>query len=107
MLQGLKAEAPLHSETRRGRQLRLRFCCQPLAVGAIVALALFMATTGTAIPLIANSDATNTDTTSGAGLYVDPTNGLGSWIWASTVSDNQTVLLWKSFEIPASPRIFR
>ena len=47
------------------------------------------------------------DATSGAGLYNDPTNGLGSWIWAATVSDNQTVQLWKSFEIPPSSRVKR
>jgi signal transduction histidine kinase len=32
--------------------------------------------------------------------YDSPTNGLGSWIWDSTVSDNQTVHLWRAFEIP-------
>lgn len=46
-----------------------------------------------------------TDATSGAGLYDDPTNGLGSWIWGSVVSDNQTCLLWKSFVIPVTNHI--
>lgn len=53
------------------------------------------------------SESTNADATSGAGLYVDPTSGLGSWIWASKVSDNQTILLWKEFDIPSSPRLWR
>ena len=43
--------------------------------------------------------------TSGVELYKDPTNGLGSWIWAAKVTDNQTVLLWKSFDIPLSASI--
>jgi signal transduction histidine kinase len=30
-----------------------------------------------------------------------PTNGLGSWIWASNTFDGQTCQLWNSFEIPA------
>jgi signal transduction histidine kinase len=32
--------------------------------------------------------------------YDSPTNGLGSWIWDSKVSDNQTCHFWKAFEIP-------
>jgi two-component sensor histidine kinase len=32
--------------------------------------------------------------------YDNPTNGLGSWIWDSKVADNQTIHLWRSFEIP-------
>jgi signal transduction histidine kinase len=32
--------------------------------------------------------------------YDSPTNGLGSWIWDSKVTDNQTIHLWRSFEIP-------
>jgi signal transduction histidine kinase len=42
------------------------------------------------------------DATSGAGIYDNPTNGLGSWIWSATVSDNQTCLLWRSFTVPVS-----
>jgi len=33
------------------------------------------------------------------------TNLVGSWIWASTVSNNQTVLMWRSFEIPDSAQV--
>src|ERR1700722_4875975 len=33
------------------------------------------------------------------------TNILGSWIWVSTVSDLQTVRMWKSFEIPGSTQV--
>jgi signal transduction histidine kinase len=45
--------------------------------------------------------------TSGAGLYNDPTNGLGDWIWSVQVGDNQICHLWKSFEIPKSAPISR
>lgn len=43
------------------------------------------------------SEAPSSDT---LGRYDSPTNGLGSWIWDSTVSDNQTIHLWRAFEIP-------
>lgn len=33
------------------------------------------------------------------------TNVVGSWIWAGAVADNQTVRLWRSFEIPASAQV--
>lgn len=49
---------------------------------------------------VAIADSTGSDNPIGAELYKDPTNGLGSWIWASKVADNQTVLLWRSFEVP-------
>lgn len=45
------------------------------------------------------------DARSGSGLHDDPTNGLGSWIWADKVADNQTCLLWKEFEVPSSTRV--
>jgi signal transduction histidine kinase len=35
-----------------------------------------------------------------AEMYVSPTNGLGSWIWEEKTIDDQTCLLWKTFEIP-------
>jgi signal transduction histidine kinase len=41
------------------------------------------------------------------GYYDSPTNGLGSWIWETTVSDNQTCQLWRSFEVPPSTGIGR
>jgi signal transduction histidine kinase len=37
--------------------------------------------------------------------YISPTNGLGSWIWASNTFDNQTCLLWKTIEIPETSRV--
>jgi hypothetical protein len=55
--------------------------------------------------LVATFDPAKANATSRAGLYNDPTNGLGSWIWAAKVFDNQTCLLWKSFEIPPSTRV--
>ena len=37
--------------------------------------------------------------------YISPTNGLGSWIWASNTFDGQTCQLWRTFEIPATAKI--
>jgi signal transduction histidine kinase len=37
--------------------------------------------------------------------YVSPTNGLGSWIWASNTFAGQTCQFWNSFEIPAGQGI--
>jgi signal transduction histidine kinase len=31
----------------------------------------------------------------------NPTNGLGSWIWAAKTFDRQTCQLWRAFEVPA------
>lgn len=45
------------------------------------------------------------DSTSGAGIYDNPTNGLGSWIWNDTVTNNQICLLWRSFTIPVSENV--
>jgi signal transduction histidine kinase len=35
----------------------------------------------------------------------NPTNGLGSWIWASNTFDRQTCQFWRSFEIPAASAV--
>jgi signal transduction histidine kinase len=37
--------------------------------------------------------------------YVSPTNGLGSWIWASNTFDGQKCQLWKTFEIPSGSMV--
>ena len=37
--------------------------------------------------------------------YISPTNGLGSWIWASNTFNGQTCQLWRTFEIPATAKI--
>jgi signal transduction histidine kinase len=37
--------------------------------------------------------------------YISPTNGLGSWIWASNTFNGQTCQLWRTFEIPAADKI--
>ncbi len=37
--------------------------------------------------------------------YVSPTNGLGSWIWASNTLDGQSCHFWNTFEIPASSSV--
>jgi len=54
----------------------------------------------TSSELVANADSLGASSPPANELYKDPTNGLGSWIWAAKVADNQTVLLWRSFEIP-------
>ena len=35
----------------------------------------------------------------------NPTNGLGSWIWAARTLDRQTCQFWREFEIPEGSRI--
>lgn len=37
--------------------------------------------------------------------YISPTNGLGSWIWASNTFNGQTCQLWRTVEIPATAMI--
>ncbi len=37
--------------------------------------------------------------------YISPTNGLGSWIWASNTYNGQLCQLWRTFEIPASSTV--
>ena len=37
--------------------------------------------------------------------YVSPTNGLGSWIWEEKTLDNQTCLLWKTFDVPRTSSV--
>lgn len=37
--------------------------------------------------------------------YISPTNGLGSWIWASNTFNGQTCQLWRMVEIPATAKI--
>jgi signal transduction histidine kinase len=37
--------------------------------------------------------------------YISPTNELGSWIWASNTFDQQTCLLWNTFEVPDSSAV--
>ena len=72
------------------------------AVSAFLSLALYAAIFVGAGTLVARADTATPDATSGAGVYNDPTNLLGSWIWDAKVSDNQTCLLWKAFVIPVS-----
>ena len=37
--------------------------------------------------------------------YVSPTNGLGSWIWATNTTDWQSCHFWKTFEVPDSSSV--
>jgi signal transduction histidine kinase len=37
--------------------------------------------------------------------YISPTNGLGSWIWASNTFNGQTCQFWNTFEIPAGAKV--
>ena len=70
-----------------------------------LSLALYVVALLAAGMLVARADTATADATSGAGVYNDPTNLLGSWIWDAKVSDNQTCLLWKAFVIPVSSGI--
>ena len=56
---------------------------------------------------LASSDATNPPVPrmEMGDPFVSPTNGLGSWIWAAKTMDNQTCLLWHTFEIPENARV--
>lgn len=38
---------------------------------------------------------------------LDPTYGLGSWIWAAETYDRQTCRFWRSFEVPSSAVVVR
>ena len=37
--------------------------------------------------------------------YVSPTNGLGSWIWASNTYDGRVCQFWRAFEVPISSTV--
>lgn len=53
------------------------------------------------------------DSTNGASLpaqevsipFFSATNGIGSWMWASNVFDDQTCQFWKTFEVPSSSSV--
>ena len=38
---------------------------------------------------------------------LNPTNGLGSWIWTTNVYPRQTCRLWKAFDVPGSAPVVR
>ena len=40
-----------------------------------------------------------------AEAYVSPTNGMGSWIWEQTTTNNQVCHFWKTFEIPEGTKV--
>lgn len=88
----------------RSRRLWLAACVRlslALSVAAFIAANTLVARAGiVSTDMEADIDIVSADTTSGAGVYNDPTNLLGSWIWDARVSDNQTCLLWKAFVIP-------
>jgi len=56
------------------------------------------------LPALAQSEPSGTVTNQPASQdlagKLDPTWGVGSWIWAAETYDKQTVHLWRSFEIP-------
>lgn len=43
----------------------------------------------------------------GSSDVLDPTWGVGPWIWAATTHDKQTCRLWRSFEIPKGATVAR
>jgi signal transduction histidine kinase len=83
---------------------RMRLCSRRFwsRVGGFLSLVLCLAIFIAPSMLVARADTATADATSGAGVYNDPTNLLGSWVWDAKVSDNQTCLLWKAFVIPVS-----
>jgi len=70
-------------------------------LAAIVLLACFFAA-GTPVrgAEAAAADKATASIQDDAGPYVSPTNGLGSWIWASNTLSGQTCQFWHTFEIP-------
>ncbi|WP_150107339.1 sensor histidine kinase [Pedosphaera parvula] len=54
-------------------------------------------------PSIGHSDIVN----EALGSFDNPTNVLGSWIWAAHIFDRQTCQFWRSFEIPSGATVMR
>lgn len=78
------------------------FLCLLRAGGWLFLVLLF----GRAIPVRALDLATNAPATNTAsGWMLDATNHLGSWIWDTNTFDKQTVLLLKTFDIPAGSKV--
>lgn len=74
-----------------------------------VAFLLFVLSLTRSIPVSAANEAGGSKQTlpDSRESYDNPTNGLGSWIWANKTFDRQTCQLWRSFEIPASTTVTR
>jgi signal transduction histidine kinase len=72
----------------------------------VVLLVLFLASAG---PVYGDGNTTTSRriAADSSDPYVSPTNGLGSWIWEKKVRDNQTCLLWKTFDIPPASRVVK
>lgn len=83
----------LHIQCLRSRLGRFRF--------REAVLALVMSSLAVVLPIHA-ADAVTDNKLTDSGPYISPTNGLGSWIWASNTYDGQVCQLWRSFEVPAS-----
>jgi len=60
-----------------------------------------------AVSVLAEGDLTNSQKfqMETADPYVNPTNGLGSWIWEETTTNNQTCQFWNTLEIPAGASV--
>ncbi|MGL4398743.1 MAG: ATP-binding protein [Luteolibacter sp.] len=60
---------------------------------------------------LAQTDDRNVNTSTPAGEdmveVLDPTWGVGSWIWAGETADKQTCRFWRSFEIPPGVMVAR
>jgi signal transduction histidine kinase len=68
-------------------------------------LLFFYAASAAAAPSLEGSPNRKETAADTSAAYQDPTNGLGSWIWAATTTNEQTCHFWRSFEIPASATV--
>ncbi len=70
----------------------------------LLLLILFLAP---ALSVFADGDVTNSQKfqMEMADPYVNPTNGLGSWIWEEITTNNQTCQFWNTLEIPRGGKV--
>jgi signal transduction histidine kinase len=94
MLEPLKSSPALFL---RRNSLRAFRGALPLGLAALLLLIPTFALFAGQLALTKDENIPDTQT-----AYNNPTNGLGSWIWAATTSDRQTCQLWRAFDIPAN-----
>lgn len=85
-------------------RLRLSLCRSGTFAFLLFALSLTPSISVSAANEVGGNKQTLPDTRES---YDNPTNGLGSWIWANKTFDRQTCQLWRSFDIPASSTVTR
>jgi signal transduction histidine kinase len=87
-----------------GVRLWLSFGHGVTAAFLLLALGFTFGTSASAANEVAANKSLLADTPK---AYDNPTNGLGSWIWANKTFDRQTCLFWNTFEIPSSNAVMR